>query len=266
MSLLHRIRQLFQSPPQALVAAPRSAASQAVEPGPDCLFSAQIAQAIQAHLPGLGFTLSGNQLSSSSLTLTCLVGDRRQHPQAVVYGLEVRAYQAAYFPDGLVDCLAGIGADDADAFRTAASSYVTGVLQPIVEALSAGHAPALDFSGRASRLKWHPLVGPLQVQGAWAAKNAELDDEYFLRLFRPYLAELFGDQPCHWLKIYASQMPGGEFIGDCLLDNEPWAAGLALLAQEVAAWNTAGQFAGQKQFLLFRQCAPAPTSPGSPAG
>jgi hypothetical protein len=262
MSLLHRIRQLFQPVPPALGAAPRPAASQAAEPGPDCLFSAQVAQAVQTHLPELRCTLSGNQLSISSLTLTCLAGERRQHPQAVVYGLEVRAYQAAYFPDGLVDCLAGIGADDASAFTNAAHSYVTGVLWPIIEALSAAHSPALDFHSRAGRLKWHPLVGPLQVQGAWAAQRATLDDAHFLRLFQPHLAELLGDQPCHWLKIYASKMPGGEFIGDCLLDNEPWAAGLALLAQEAAAWETAGQFAGQKQFLLLRQCAPA----DSPAG
>jgi len=59
------------------------------------------------------------------------------------------------------------------------------------------------------------------------------------------------NRPCHWLKIYASKMPSGEFIGDCLLNNEPWAAGLALLAQEVATWETAGQFAGQKQFVFF---------------
>jgi hypothetical protein len=37
---------------------------------------------------------------------------------------------------------------------------------------------------------------------------------------------------------------------------------LALLAQEVAAWETAGQFAGQEQFLLLRQGAPTVTSPG----
>lgn len=210
--------------------------------------------------------LIGNQLTISGLTLTCLVGDRQQHPQAVVYGLEVRAYQAAYFPNGLVDCLAGIGTDDADAFTKAAHNYVTGILWTIIEALSAAHSPALDFYGRAGRLKWHPLVGSLQVQGAWAAQRAALDDEHFLQLFQPHLTELLGDQPCHWLKIYASKMPSGEFIGDCMLDNEPWAAGLALLAQEVTAWEMAGQFAGQKQFLLFRQCAPAGASPGSPAG
>jgi len=56
-------------------------------------------------------------------------------------------------------------------------------------------------------------------------------------------------------------MPNGEFIGDCLLDNEPWPAGLALLAQEAATWETAGQFAGQKQFFLFRQCGAAMVTP-----
>lgn len=114
MSLLHRLRQLLQPAP-AIVSAPLPKASQAVELEPDDLFSAQVAQAIRFHLPEQSFTLIGNQLTINGLTLTCLVGDRQQHPQAVVYGLEVRAYQAAYFPNGLVDCLAGIGTDDADA-------------------------------------------------------------------------------------------------------------------------------------------------------
>jgi hypothetical protein len=260
MSLLHRLRWLFQPSPSGPVASVPVAA-QVAEPNRDCLFSAQLATAIQTHLPKLSFTLSGNQLTISSLTLSCLVGDRQQHPQAVVYGLEVRAYQAAYFPEGLIDCLAGIGADDATAFTNAAHNYVTGILLTIMDMVSAAHSPALDFYGRAGLLKWHPLVGLLQVQGAWAAKSESLDDDYFLRLFQPHLTELFDDQPCHWLKIYASKMPSGEFIGDCLLDNEPWATGLALLEQEVAAWETAGQFAGQKQFLLFRQCALTATSP-----
>jgi hypothetical protein len=254
MSLLHRLRRLFQPSPSVAVASV-PVASQVAEPNRDYLFSAQLAAAIQTHLPQLSFALSGNQLTSSSLTLTCLVGDRQQHPQAVVYGLEVRAYQAAYFPKGLVDYLAGIGADDATAFTNAAHNYATGILLTIMEALSAAHSPALDFYGRAGLRKWHPLVGLLQVQGAWAAKSDSLDDNHFLRLFQPHLAKLFDDQPCHWLKIYASKMPSGEFIGDCLLNNEPWATGLALLEQEVSAWETAGQFAGQKQFLLFRQCA-----------
>jgi hypothetical protein len=43
-------------------------------------------------------------------------------------------------------------------------------------------------------------------------------------------------------------------------------AGLALPAQEVAAWETADQFAGQTQRLVFRRCAPAVASPGWPAG
>jgi len=146
----------------------------------------------------------------------------------------VWAYQAAYFPSGLVDCLAGIGTGDADAFTNAANSYVTGVLRTIIQALSAAYSPALDCYIRASHLKWHPLASELQVQGAWASKINALDDEYFLGLLQPYLTRVLDNRPCHWLKIYASKMPSGEFIGDCLLNNEPWAAGLALLAQEVA--------------------------------
>jgi hypothetical protein len=255
MSLLHRISQLFQKP--QVVASLIPAVSQAAELNQDYLFSEQIAKAIYTHLPELAVTLSGNQLAINSLTLTCLVGERRQHPNAVVYGLEVRAYQAAYFPAGLIDCLAGIGADDAAAFASGARNYVEGILLTIIEALSAAHSPALDFYSRPGLRKWHPLVGLLQVQGAWAAQSAGLEAEYFLRLFQPDLGELLDDRPCHWLKIYVSKMPDGEFIGDCLLNNEPWATGLALLQQEAAAWETAGQFAGQKQFLLFRQCAPA---------
>jgi len=179
MSVLRRIRQLFQQPP-AVAPIPALVAPQVAEPHQDCLFGARLATAIQAHLPELHFTLSGNLLTINSLTLTCLVGDRQQHPQAVVYGLEVWAYQAAYFPSGLVDCLAGIGTDDADAFTNAANSYVTGVLRTIIQALSAAYSPALDCYIRANHLKWHPLASELQVQGAWASKINALDDEYFL--------------------------------------------------------------------------------------
>jgi len=192
MSLLRRLRQLVQKP-QAEAATP--ATPQVPDLNPDVLFREQVAQAIQTHLPELAVTRTGPQLAIGSLTLTCLVGERRQHPQAIVFGLEVRAYQATYFPGGLVDCLAGIGADDADALASGAHNYVTGVLQPIVEALDAAHSPALDFYGRAGLLKWHPLAGPLHVQGFWAARITELDEAYFLRLFQPHLAELFEEQP-----------------------------------------------------------------------
>lgn len=253
MKLLRQVRALFTKhlvPNAATVAGKDSSFTT------EDTFAQEISLALQAEHPDLLIEVAHNRLSINQLSLVidCLVGEQNRHPNAVVIGLEVRAFHERFFPAGIIDCLAGIGADEATAIAKGAQNYVTGVLLALISALSTRHTPELDFRDSSAHLLWHPVVGILQVQGAWTARAGELEPAYFFHLLQPLLGKLLTDRPFHWLKIYVSRMPDGEYISDCFFDNEPWPAGLEALRQEAANWNTASDFAGQKQFLLFRQC------------
>ncbi|TDN40610.1 hypothetical protein E4631_10125 [Hymenobacter sp. UV11] len=165
MKLIHQLRQLFTNslPPVPKLTLP--------PPTPSTIqdtFAQEITSALQNHYPSLLIQTSYNHLHINSLNLeiNCLVGERNQHPHAVIFGLEVRIFNEHYFPGGIVDCLAGIGEDDATAIAKGAVNHVDGVLLTIIQALSASHAAELDFEDSQTGKKWHPILGLLQVQGA----------------------------------------------------------------------------------------------------
>lgn len=182
--------------------------------------------------------------------------ERTEHPDTVVYGLRLQLTHQRFFPIGVVDCLAGIGNTDAEAIESGARNYVGSVFSVVVEALLGGYEPLLDFRTQDSALG-HTMLGPLHVQGMWARYSDELNGNLFLELLKPYLLPRFVLQPFHWLKLYISRQPNGEFFGDCLFDNNPWPEGLAILKDVAAQWPEKGTFAGQKQFIMFRNCPAA---------
>lgn len=187
--------------------------------------------------------------------LDAAVVERTEHPNAVVLALALRLKHPQHFPAGITDCLAGIGEDDADAIRSGVHSYLISVFSAVLEAYSGGHTPELDMV--TDQKLWHPVVSAVQVQGGWNQRLDEVDERTFFQQLRPALVEVLPrlpPQPFHWLKVYASRQPEGEFVGECMLDNQPWETGLALLQQAVAQWPFEDEFAGQKQFIVFRLC------------
>ena len=89
----------------------------------------------------------------------------------------------------------------------------------------------------------------------WSHRLEEVDENYWFSLLKDKLLERLLPQPFNWVKIYAIKMPEGNFIGECNLNNESWEIGLAAVQHEAEGWELAeGDFAGQKQFLVFRRC------------
>jgi hypothetical protein len=210
---------------------------------------------ILLHFPDFSIEVANRQLlfDNGQLSLESHVFERTEHPNAVVYGLRLRLAHQRFFPNGIVDCLAGIGGTDAEAIESGARNYVGSVFSVVVEALSGGYESSLDFRTQDSAL-WHTMLGPLHVQGMWAKHSDELDGNFFFELLKPQLSPKFALQPFHWLKLYISRQLNGTFFGDCLFDNDPWPEGLAILEKVVVQWPEKGLFAGQKQFVMFRNC------------
>jgi hypothetical protein len=258
MTFLRRLWHLLRasSPLLEPVAAPLP-----VTPAPldlDQFFTRRLQVELQTQFPTLSLTASATQLvlASQGLTLSCKVLDQTRHPTAFVCTLAVRVVHPTYFPQGLDEYLAGIGHDEVEALTNGAQIYVAGVFTTILDGLAGQHDPALDLLSATGQPLWHPLPGPLQVQGAWGTHAQELQGEGWWELLKPALLPHLLPQPFHWLKVYASRQANGEFVGECKLNNEPWEEGLLLVQEQAVEWPYPEQFAGQKQFILLRQCPP----------
>lgn len=252
MSLLSKVKRLLGFTEQvATVEMPTASETPAIERD----FQRQLQEQIRLQFPDFAIEVSGKQLllDNGQLSLESSVFERTEHPNAVVLGLRLCLTHKRFFPTGIVDCLAGIGSTDAEAVEAGARNYVGSVFSVVVEALLGGYEPSLDFRTQDGAL-WHTMLGPLHVQGIWAQRTNELNDSQFLELLKPHLLPRFTLQPFHWLKPYVSRQPSGTSFGDCLFDNEPWPEGLAILQEVAMQWPEEGAFAGQKQFIMFRNC------------
>lgn len=252
MSFTSKIKQLL-----CLAASTTSAEKAAAPeiPAVEQVFQGQLRQQIALRFTDLAIKTDEKTLSfyKGELALENDVFERTEHPSAVVYGLRLCLIHKRFFPTGIVDCLAGIGSTDAEAMEAGARNYVGSVFSVVMEALAGGYEPASDFKTENGAL-WHTVIGPLHLQGIWTRRSAELDDTLFLRALKPFLLPNFELRPFHWLKLYISRQPSGELIGDCFFDNASWAGGVEMLKELAAQWPEPGAFAGQKQFIMFRNC------------
>lgn len=256
MALLRRLWHLLRSSTPPLP--PAAAAPPAVPLDLDQFFGQQLRARIQTQFSTLSLAEEPTQLvlTALALTISWKVLGQTHHPNAFTCTLAVRVVHPTYFPQGLDEYLAGIGSNEVDALTSGAQTYVEGVLVTILDSMAGQHDPALDLVSATGQPVWHPLLGLLQVQGAWSDHTQELRAEDWWQLLQPALLPHLSPQPFHWVKVYASRQPNGNFIGECKLDNEVWEEGLALLHEQALAWPYPGRFAGQKQFILLRQCPP----------
>lgn len=235
MSLLSKLQQLFQ--PDKTAVTP-SESQQLTTDEVNQLFQQELLAAIQQQFPASlpVPTKQGIKINSMQLTLETNVLGLTRHPNALVGGFAVRLSQPDYFPQGMMECLAGIGQNETAAATAAARIYTEGVLGTVLEAFEGRHEAALDVVSPHDGAVWHPILGLLQVQGAWVARSQELTAEYFFEQLKPLLLVHLQPQPFHWIKVYASRQRNKLFVGECQLDNEPWEAGLQLLEAITAAW------------------------------
>jgi hypothetical protein len=220
------------------------------------VFRQQLLTAIRANFPALRPTLENNEIhvEPAGLILRTNVFGQTQHPDVLMCTLGVQLSHHIHFPVPIIDCLVSYGTDEFTAVASGAQIYLGGVFATVINALQGRHDPAVDVTVSAGDI-WHPIIGELQVQGAWTGQTEELVHEHLFDLLKPLLLDRFRSGPFHWLKMYVSRQPNGKIIGDCLFDNQPWAEGLQKLHEEATHWPSKGHFAGQKQFILFRKCS-----------
>lgn len=260
MRLLSVFRQLLQLPRLPATSAPLPG-SEPVDTSDElealsALFRQQLLTAVARSFPALEPTLAQEAivLSMADITLQASAFSLTRHPDVQVGGFSVVLYHPRYFPTGLADNFVGFGTDEVDTSANGARVYVEGVLPTVLEALEGCYDPGLDLYMIDGGTHWHTITGPLQLQGAWTPRRHELPFAYWVRQLQPLLPEHLQEQPFHWIKLYASRQADGEFIGECRLDNQPWQAGLQVIERDVASWPADGEFAGIKQFMLFRRC------------
>lgn len=198
---------------------------------------------------------TGIVLNPYALQVEIGVSERTVHPNAVVLAVGARVYHAQYFPNALVDCVVGIGENDLEAAQKGVHNIIGSVLSVVIDALEGYHRSELDITSADGEVLWHPVLSPVFTQGMWSHRSEEVDEYDWLLLLKNKLLDRLLPQPFNWIKIYAMKMPEGNFIGECNLNNESWKAGLAAVQQEADGWEIPdGDFAGQKQFLVFRRC------------
>ncbi|WP_394346413.1 DUF6348 family protein [Hymenobacter metallicola] len=253
MSLIQKLRHVF---------GPARPTSQPTTPEPptqvERVLQQQLVTRLQEVFPGLQVARHGDQIviAPYSLMLDTTVFERTQHPNAVVLGLGFRLIHSQFFPAGIVECLAGLGENDSDAIDSGIQNYLHSGFSTVVEALEGNHNPALNITSATGAL-WHSTLSPIQVQGAWADRQEHINEHHFFDLLKPQLLRQLTSEALCWLKLYTSKQPSGEIIAECLLNNEPWQEGLALVYQDAEQWPASAAFAGQKQFLVFRRCGSA---------
>jgi hypothetical protein len=90
--------------------------------------------------PHTQFKVKGNKVTSDTdFSITVNAANRTKHTNAVVLQINFTTVQSVYLPNGVEECLAGIGEDDLSAVTNGLNSFMGGQLQVIMQSLSQQH-------------------------------------------------------------------------------------------------------------------------------
>lgn len=183
----------------------------------------------------------------SELELSCLVIENPGNSN--VLHLMVSASHPRYFPNGVIENVAGYGATLTEQINATLDNYIASTFDTIICGLSDTHDPELDFM--ASEVLWHPKLGCFIALGQW--KEYPSEDSFFNLLKTKIPSQLTADK-INWLKIYIYKNADGELIGECLFNNIHWQEGFTEICYYAKSWEMPGEFHGLKQFIIFRRC------------
>jgi hypothetical protein len=216
-----------------------------------------LAGALAARLRELGFEAVKHPqyfsvIVNGELEIGTLILDHPdKHPH--VLHLMTMAMHPRYFPDGIEEHIAGIGTSLADKAAMVLDNYINTTFRPIMASFSDSHDAQLDFttshSGR--DILWHPNPGLLAFQGRWQQPHG---GPTLYEVIEKAVPSRLRDAKFNWLKLYVSKTEDGAVIGECNLNNEAWDEGLDLITRYAESWETASEFLGMKQFVMFRRC------------
>jgi hypothetical protein len=195
------------------------------------------------------------------------IGERVEHhndgQHSVVISVSIKATNEQLFPEGIWDCLTGVGENDDEAFSFAAEVWTQGVFAPIHEVLVPTETPMLevprlclvtrnDESGE--HFPWKLYLGALQASGGFIDRASTIDQNVLVqRMSSAIIGELF-EPRFIWIKAYIAKSVDGSLHGDCWLNNQDWMEGLSALCWFAEEWGDIESFASLKQFMIVKAC------------
>lgn len=184
------------------------------------------------------------------------VGNRTQHPNMIVLQLDFRVLSTTLFDDFVYESLAGIaeGNDLENAIKNGVSSFISGTLTSMIESCDDTHNQELDFETDCNGLVrlWHPKIGNLQAQGEFDENTADLNQIF--NILKDDIRFKVKDKRAYWVKVYVSKQIDGNIITQCNINNQPFPEADEKMRKYASEWSLKGQFKGEKQFIIIRQC------------
>ncbi len=189
------------------------------------------------------------------MSIKARVANKTLHSDALIAQLDFIIKQEN-FDTEIFESLAGIGKgnDINESIKNGVSTFVSNVLEVIIEAFYDRHDPKLDFEtilGSNTQI-WHPKIGALHTQGYCDINT--VDETRIFNILKDEIIPILGTKRFYWIKVYVSHQPDGEIITQCTFNNEPFLKAQKKMEEYARSWNTRNQFKGEKQFIIIRQC------------
>ncbi|WP_421798228.1 DUF6348 family protein [Haliscomenobacter sp.] len=181
---------------------------------------------------------------------TAIIDNPNNHPS--VLQLMVLTIQSKYFPNGIEEQIAGIGATIKDKVNHVIDNYIYTTFLTLMDSFSETHNPNLDFyTTNGKEILWHPKLGNLVLQGQW---DEEPQNEPFFEIVKDKIKNKLTSNKFNWLKLYIAKLADGTIIGECTFNNEPWEEGLNDITEYAESWEAKSSFQALKQLIVFRRC------------
>ncbi|SHI95611.1 hypothetical protein SAMN02745163_01104 [Clostridium cavendishii DSM 21758] len=189
------------------------------------------------------------------ISIEAWVSDRIEHPNVIAMHLNFIISQEQ-FEDNILESLVAIGEknDEDDAILNGIESFVTGVLNSVIESFYDAYSEELAFETRWNDEKklWHPKLGFLQVQGY--CNNKLIDESRIFNILKNDIKIRLGNKRFYFIKVYVSKQVNGKIIAECTLNNEPFYEANQKMEEYAKVWRTEGNFKGEKQYIIIKQC------------
>jgi hypothetical protein len=205
-------------------------------------------------------------LESINLQIGVTIGEKQEHnlnnEYSVVYQLSIKVSHSELFPDGIWDCLAGVGANDDEAFSNAAQSWVWGSFLVIHEILVPTetkdfNVSRLDLLTRnletGEEFAWKLFLGPLQAAGEYYEIKDSFEETILVQKLLSSISSVAVEKRLIWIKIYIGKV-NNEINCDCWLNNQDWIEGLNDLYWFAEELPGSKNYAAVKQFIIIKPC------------
>lgn len=216
-----------------------------------------VLEVLEARLIEMGYQVERHQqylalVVSEELELSWIVIENPDNHPDVIH-LMVSASHPQYFPDGIIENVAGVGHSIQEQIISVLDNYINTTFVTIMDGFSDSHNPDIDFTATTEdkEVLWHPKLGALSMQGQW---ETHPENEPVFELLRNEIPAQLTSNKIQWLKIYLLKTANGEIVVECLFNNQPWDIATNMLYQYVQGWDMPDDFNGLKQFIVFRRC------------